>query len=276
MDSFQRGGLIFPVRDESPPGEGAVHAEPVVLLHGFPQDAGSFDRVTPALHARGFRTLVPTQRGYAASARPTSRRAYSTTETTADLVALLDAAGVDRAHVVGHDWGGAPAWAIGAWHPDRVASLTVLSTPHPGAMAASFVSSLQGLRSWYMGFFQLPAVPELAAGKTLSNTLASSGLPPEFVARYTAAMAEPGALTGALNWYRGMPFSARPAVGRITVPTSYVWGRTDFALGRAAAERTRGWVDGQYTFVELDAGHWLPETRPDEVAAAIVEQAAAA
>jgi len=159
---------------------------------------------------------------------------------------------------------------MGAWHPNRVSSLTVLSTPHPGAMAMSFVSSLQGLRSLYMLLFNLPALPEVVAGRTLRRTLVRSGLPASDVERYCAAMEEPDALTGALNWYRGMPFSLRPPVGKIEVPTTYVWGRHDFALGRAAADATRAWVRAPYRFVELDAGHWLPETRPDEVAAAII------
>ena len=112
MDFFQRSGLTFSVRDEGPADGPAV-----VLLHGFPQDASAFNEVVPVLHASGLRTLAPTQRGYAATARPPHRRDYSTAETTADVIALLDAAGLDQAHVVGHDWGGAPAWAMGAWHP---------------------------------------------------------------------------------------------------------------------------------------------------------------
>src|SRR4029450_2102501 len=96
------------------------------------------------------------------------------------------------------------------------------------------------------------------------------GLPDEFVDRYAAAIAEPGALTGALNWYRGMPFSLRPPVGRISVPTTYIWGRNDAALARAAVDLTPDYVVGPYDVVELDAGHWLPETEPDAVADAIL------
>lgn len=265
LASFTRAGLVFPVVDTGPVGGDAV-----VLLHGFPQTASAFDQVAPVLNENGLRTLVPSQRGYAPGARPVGRRAYTTAETSADVVALLDAAGIDRAHIVGHDWGGAPAWAMGAWHPDRVRSLTVLSTPHPAAMAAAFKSSLQGIRSAYIAMFQLPLVPELLLSAALPTLLARSGLPADYVERYRRAMSEPGALTGALSWYRGIPFSARPGVGRITVPTTYVWGSRDAALGRTAAELTQSWVDGPYQFVELAAGHWLPETRPLDVAAAVM------
>jgi pimeloyl-ACP methyl ester carboxylesterase len=265
MDRFSRDGLTFRVADEGP-----AEGEAVVLLHGWPQDGSAFAEVVPLLHASGLRTLVPTQRGYTAEARPRDRRAYRTSETASDVLALLDAAGLPQAHVVGHDWGGAQAWALGAWHPERVSSLTVLSTPHPAAMAAALVSGGQALRSWYMGLFQVPVFPELLVGRTLRRTLAGSGLPAEHVDRYVRAMAEPGALTGSLNWYRGLPFSARPAVGRVGVPTTYVWGRHDFALGRPAAERTAAYVRGPYRFVELDAGHWLPEANPEEVAEAVL------
>jgi pimeloyl-ACP methyl ester carboxylesterase len=265
MDRFTRDGLTFSVADEGPSG-----GEAVVLLHGFPQDGASFAQVVPLLHASGLRTLVPVQRGYVPQARPRARRAYRTEETAADVLALLDAAGLAEAHLVGHDWGGAQAWAVSAWHPERVSTLTALSTPHPAAMAGALVLGGQALRSWYMGLFQLPAVPELLVGRTLAGSLMSTGLPAEHAERYARAMAEPGALTGALNWYRGLPFSTRPPVGRVGVPTTFVWGRNDPFLGRTAAEATARYVTAPYRFVELDAGHWLPETRPEDVAEAVL------
>jgi pimeloyl-ACP methyl ester carboxylesterase len=97
-------------------------------------------------------------------------------------------------------------------------------------------------------------------------------VPDEFVDRYAAAMAEPGALTGALNWYRGIPFSTRSPLGRITVPTTYIWGRHDVALARTAAELTANYVVGPYEVVELNAGYWLPETEADAVADGILAQ----
>jgi pimeloyl-ACP methyl ester carboxylesterase len=268
MEQFARGSLTFGVADAGPAGDDAV-----VLLHGFPQQPSAFDAVLPALHAHGLRTLVPTQRGYAASCRPPRRRDYAAAETAADVIALLDAADLPRAHVVGHDWGGAQAWAVAGAYPRRVASVTVLSTPHPAALLKSFVTSGQALRSWYMGAFQLPWLPEQLAARSLTTTLTDSRLPPANVTAYVAAMRAPGALTGALNWYRGMPFG-KP-VGTIAVPSTYVWGRHDFALGRAAAEATEAYVTAPYRFVELDDGHWLPETSPDAVAAEILAQVAA-
>jgi pimeloyl-ACP methyl ester carboxylesterase len=265
MDHFVRPGLRFDVVDSGP-----ADAPAVVLLHGFPQQPFSFESVASRLRAAGLRTLTPTQRGYSPAARPGRRRDYRTAATAADVVAMLDTAGLNQAHIVGHDWGGNQAWCVAAWHPDRVVSLTVLSTPHPAAFLKALLTSRQGLLSWYVGLFQLPALPELRARRTLAKSLRDSGLPPEFVDRYTAAMAEPGALTAALNWYRGIPFSRRPRLGRIKVPTSYVWGRHDIALARRAVELTADHVVGPYEVVELEAGHWLPETKPDAVADAVL------
>jgi pimeloyl-ACP methyl ester carboxylesterase len=268
LHQFERAGLTFEVRDEGPVDAGGT----VLLLHGFPQTPSAFDGVAPQLHAAGLRTLAPTQRGYSPGARPAARSAYRIGEIAADAVALLDAAGIDQAHVLGHDLGGLAAWALAGLHPDRVASLTVLSTPHPSALAWSMTHSGQGLRSWYLGFFQLPRLPERLIGGRLRAQLRSTGLPAAAADEYAAAMARPGALTGALGWYRGLAASRQDHIGRITVPTTYVWGRHDFALGRAAAQATGRFVTAAYLFVELDAGHWLPENDAGEVAALTLDR----
>ena len=260
---------MFPVRDNGPEG-----ADTVVLLHGFPQDVSCYDDVVPKLLTAGYRVLVPTQRGYAASARPPRRRDYRPNELTNDVIGLLDAAGVDRAHVVGHDWGGAVAWGVAGRYPERVRSVTVLSTPHPRAWAESMLRSNQALRSWYMAFFQLPRLPEFLLASRLSRTLSDTGLPAEHVDRNCALMADRRALTGAVNWYRGMLLSG--VTPDVAVPTSYLWGARDFALGRVAAERTAAHVTGDDTFEALNAGHWLPEPRSDQVAEAIIERARSA
>jgi pimeloyl-ACP methyl ester carboxylesterase len=266
MDSFRRNGLTFDVRDAGP-GNG----EPVVLLHGFPQDSAAWDLVAPALHQHGLRTLAPDQRGYSPMARPRGRSQYTLRETTADVLGLLDAAGLESAHVVGHDWGGIVAWALGAWHPDRVRTLTALSVPHPAAMAKAMVTSDQGLRSYYMGVFQLPLLPErlLLAGNgaALRRLLRSGGLDDALVDHYVRRMQEPGALSSALGWYRALPWSGRDPVGTVRVPTLHVWSTGDAFLGRAATEATERFVEAPYR-LEVLAGvpHWIPELAADRVA----------
>ncbi len=277
MDSFARDGLDFTVRDGGPPG-----GEPVVLLHGFPQTGDAFDAVVPALHAAGLRTLVPDQRGYAPRARPPGRRAYVLEEAVADALALLDAAGVEAAHVVGHDWGGAVAWALAGEHPERTRTATVLSTPHPSALQRAAAVGDQALRSSYMGFFQVPFVPEAVllagGGAALHRVLRASGLPEPAARTYVARMREPGALTGALGWYRAVPLRGGLALPPSQVPTTYAWGARDVALGRTAAEQTgkhAGHGGADYRFEVLErAGHWLPEAHPDDVARLVLERLA--
>ena len=266
MQRFERAGLTFDVRDGGPSG-----GEPVVLLHGFPQDSSSWRLIEPLLQAQGLRTLAVDQRGYSPQARPPRRADYAMPELVADVLALLDAADLSSAHVVGHDWGGAVAWQLAGLHPDRVRSLTVLSTPHPRALSVAARKSTQLLRSGYMFFFQLPVVPELVVARTLGSSLRRSGLPPEFAAHNAQRMREPGALTAALNWYRGLPLSLSGPQPRCPVPTTYIWGRRDPFLGRVAAEATADFVTAPYRFVELDAPHWLPETHPAQVAAVITD-----
>jgi len=273
VETYERDGLVFDVTDSGDPG-----GDTVVLLHGWPQDRSAWRDVIPGLTEAGLRVLAPDQRGYSPRARPPGRHAYRMSQLVGDVEALVTASGADRVHLVGHDWGGAVAWAVGERHPSMLRSLTVLSTPHHRALAAA-MPGIQALRSSYIAAFQLPWLPEVVLRHTLPGLLRGSGLPEDHTDRYAARMREDGCLTSSLAWYRAMalhPKAVRPGlVGDrlVTVPTTYVWGRRDPALGRQAAERTASCVEADYRFVELDAGHWLPETRADEVVAAILSRA---
>lgn len=260
MDQFRNGPLTFPVRDSAPSGE--PNGEAVVLLHGFPQVGSSWDALVPSLTGAGYRVLVPDQRGYAPTALPRGRRAYRMSELARDVVALLDEAGAEQAHVVGHDWGAAAAWATAAEHPKRVLSLTALSVPHPSAMLAAGLRSTQALKSWYMLFFQLPWLPEFLLGprrpgarRRLVRALVASGQERAAAERDATALAAPGVFTGALNWYRAVPYSRR--LGRVDVPTLFLWGRRDRFIGRRAASLCGRYVAAPYEFRELPGDHWI-------------------
>jgi pimeloyl-ACP methyl ester carboxylesterase len=266
VDSFRRDGLTFDVRDGGPPD-----GDPVLLLHGFPQDSTAWARVEPLLHRSGLRTLAPDQRGYSPMARPRGRANYRLRHTVDDALALLDAAGLDHAHVVGHDHGGMVAWALGAWHPDRVRTLTALSVPHPAAMAKAMLTSNQALRSYYIALFQLPVLPEqvllAGGGAALRRGLSAGGLPDDVVDRYVTRMQEPGALTAALAWYRALPWNAQDPVGTVRVPTLHMWSTGDPFLGRAGIDATAAFVDAPYRLEVLQGvNHWIPELAPDVVA----------
>ncbi|GED97983.1 alpha/beta hydrolase [Gordonia crocea] len=275
ITTFSNDGLTFDVVDSGP-----ADGEPIVLLHGFPQRASSWDRVAPLLHEQGYRTVAPDQRGYSPGARPKGRKAYSLTHLAGDASALIDVIG-KPAHIVGHDWGAAAAWATAAAYPDKVTSLTAVSVGHPMAFVGSMGTSNQLLRSWYMAFFQLPGVPEkILASKSgpAGKAMASMGMTPEMIERFRHEIVAAGALRGGLGWYRALPFSTpKTMVGKVSVPTTMVWSDDDAALGIKQAAGSAKYVDAPFDLVVVEgASHWIPDERPDELAAAILARVASA
>ncbi|CAG7581522.1 alpha/beta fold hydrolase [Rhodococcus opacus] len=266
------GDLTFDVTT-SGPADGA----PVVLLHGFPESAASWEPVSARLNESGLRTYAPNQRGYSPGARPDGVDSYRIDHLVADVIGLLDALDLDTAHLVGHDWGAAVAWVVAARHPDRINSLTTVSVPHPGAFGWALREDAdQKERSSYIRLLRMEGKAERVLLDDNAHSLRAmfgDVVPPALVDRHVALLSEPGALTAALNWYRAMTsdFEQTPAV---TVPTTYVWSTGDQALGRAGAERCGEFVDAPYEFVVLDgATHWIPEQRPDALADAILMRA---
>lgn len=248
---------------------GPEQGDLVLLLHGFPQTADAWLAQLTALGAAGYRALAPNQRGYCVGARPAAPRAYATDELVKDALDFANVHGAERFHVVGHDWGGAFAWHVASREPDRVITLTSVATPHPAAFAEALPRSTQLLRSSYMALFRTPWVAEqlLSAGNftALRVMLERSGLSSERVGRYIDVLKEPGAFTAALNWYRAAG-TGTSRVGNIEVPTLYVWGANDGALGPEAARLTEKYVNGPYRFEVLDdAPHWIPEERADQL-----------
>lgn len=271
---FTNDEFSFKVTDSGPLG-----GEVIVCLHGFPQPASSWGQVAAQLVAAGYRVLAPTQRGYSAGARPLDRRAYTTAQLAGDIVALLDTAETDRAHIVGHDWGGGVAWQFAASHPDRCATLTSVSTPHPGAMAASMTKSNQLLHSWYMLAFQIPWLPEKLMAtvgvERAKATFMKDGLSDSSAAASAELLCDPATARGMIGWYRALPFAGKEPIGKVDVPSAYIWSDHDKYLGRWAAEHTADWVTGPYRFVEISGGtHWLPDTHPTTIADTVTTLAA--
>lgn len=271
IEQFTNDGLTFDVTDTGPPDGRAV-----ILLHGFPEDRGCWSAVASRLAGAGYRALAPDQRGYSPGARPEGRSSYKVSSLVGDVLALADAAGCERFDVVGHDWGGGVAWDLAARHPSRVNTVTVLSTPHPQAMLGSMLRSSQLLHSWYMVFFQLPAVPEavfrVAGGRQMEASLRRSGLDAASAARYSERFSQPGAMTGPINWYRALPLSGGDRPPAVKVPTLYVWSDGDRFLTRKAAELTARYVEGPYRFEVLAGGsHWLPTGAPERVSELLLE-----
>ncbi len=267
------------VRESGPPD-----GSPVLLLHGFPQGADSWDAVTPALAAAGYRTVAPDQRGYSPGARPRSRADYRLDEMVDDACAVIDARAGGRAHVVGHDWGAAVAWRLAARHPGRVRTLTALSVPPLAAYTRSLVTSRQLVASWYVWAFQVPGLAERvlgAHGRAFSPRLAAvlrrTGQSRVRAERDAARLADPAALTAALNWYRGaLAGRPGPADPPVPVPTLFVWSDGDTAILRPAVELVHRHVSGPYRYAELrGVSHWIPEEAPDALVELLLPHLAA-
>jgi pimeloyl-ACP methyl ester carboxylesterase len=264
ITTYQRDGLTFDVLDEGP-----LDGDVVVLLHGFPQLNTCWAGVSPLLNEAGYRTLAPNRRGYADGARPRGRRPYVVSELAADIAELIRLTG-RPAHVVGHDWGAATAWATAMMHGPLVRTLTSLQVPHPGAFLGTMAKG-QAVKSWYMGFFQLPFVPErLLGNRPLAQRVCREiGMTSEMFEHYWRDFGEhPARITGGLGAYRALPLTdPRTTRVKVTVPTTHVWSTDEQFLVRAGAERCGQYVDAPYRLEVLEGlDHWLPDKHPDEVA----------
>ncbi|MGW3355231.1 alpha/beta fold hydrolase [Streptomyces bungoensis] len=245
---------------------GPPEGRPVLLLHGFPQTGRAWQRQVSALAGHGYRVVAPDQRGYSPGARHPRPEDYRIGLLVDDVAAITEELGWAAFDLVGHDWGGAVAWWTAHAHPDRVRTLTVVSTPHPGALATALRTDHdQRGRSHYMiDWRETPATEErmLAHDAEQLRALYAGKVPHDSAESYVRHLSRPGALTAALNWYR----AGRPdgAIGAVRVPTLYVWSTEDSAFGPAAARETGRWVDGPYRFEILrGVSHWVPEEAPD-------------
>jgi pimeloyl-ACP methyl ester carboxylesterase len=262
-------GVDFEVRVGGPEDGPAV-----LLLHGFPQHGGMWDTVTPALHARGLRTYAPDQRGYSPGTLSSDVDSYRMPELVADMVALLDALGVASADVVGHDWGSVVGWHLAGAYSDRVHTYTAFSVPHPNAVgrARHTDGGSQKERSSYMLLFAQEGKAERVLLEDDARRLwrLFEPLSRDEARPYVEALLRPGALTGALNWYRRLE---RPDLGPAQVPVTYVWGEDDFAMGPVAAAACADFVaPGQdYRFVPVPGiSHWVVDQVPDLAATEII------
>ena len=255
---------------------GPPDGELVLLLHGFPQFADSWAAVMEALGAGGFRAVAVDQRGYSPGAQPADIGAYGMGELVADVVAFADALGAGRFHLAGHDWGGAVAWAVAAKHPDRLRTLTVLATPHLDAFAEALANDAdQKKKSLYMMLFRAPGhLAEktfLAFDAKVLRGVYEGKVAEAEVERNVARLRAGETLTCALNWYRANEFAG--GLGPVRVPTLYVWGDQDVALGAVAAKDTGHYVSGRYQFVRLSGcSHWLLEEEPGQVSRLMLAQ----
>ena len=263
---------------------GEAGAPLVLLLHGFAESMHCWRAQLAALATAGFRAVAPSQRGYSAGARPDTGDTanYQIERLMDDAMAIAAAGGYGdrRFHLVGHDWGGSIAWALADRFPNRLASLTVLSRPHPNAFNRALEMSHgdQAQRSRHHKAFLEPDAADVVLAddaKWLRERLATNGVPTAAIEQHLSVLGNKAAMEGALAWYRARG-AIRGPLGPIRVPTLYIWGDADDTVGRMAAEGTVDFVAAPYRFEVLaGVGHFAADQAPDRVNELLLEQVAA-
>jgi len=266
---IKANGLSFHVVVE---GEGPA----VLLLHGFPDSSYLWRYQIPALADAGLRVIVPDLRGFGESDKPHAVEAYRLEAILGDVTGILDALAVERAHVVGHDWGAAVAWVMASLLPQRVERLVALSAGHPAQFRALGIRQRE--MSWYMLLFQFAGVAEEALARDdwrlARELLRGDG----DLDRYVADLSRPGALTAALNWYRAnvppqILFGADPPLlPPVGCPTMGVWSSGDHYLTEELMSGSGAHVQGVWRYERIEgASHWIPIDAPDHLNRLLLE-----
>jgi pimeloyl-ACP methyl ester carboxylesterase len=269
---------------------GPADAPAIILLHGFPESHRTWRHQIADL-SRDYRVIAPDQRGFGGSDKPQGVEAYETATIVKDVLALADALGVKHFTLVGHDWGGAVAWAAALQHPFRVQRLVIVNAPHPLVFQKSVIEDAdQRDASQYIRAFRSPlmetGIRAMGLGTFFDKTFGShadlSKVSPEEKQHYLDDWGQEGALTSMLNWYRAAKIEV-PAVGEeakaplwthlpfphVHPPTLVVWGLKDVALLPVQLEGLHGLVNDLRIVTSATAGHFIPWEEPETVTAAI-------
>ena len=262
---------------------GTPGAPLVLLLHGFAESMHCWRAQVAALGDMGYRAVAPSQRGYSPGARPDPREFshYLIDRLMDDAMAIVAASGYGdaRFHLVGHDWGGSIAWGLADRHHERLASLTILSRPHPNAFnrALQMTDAEQAQRSRHHKAFLEPDAADVVLAdnaKWLRDRLAANGVPAAAIEAHLAVLGNKDAMEAALAWYRARG-AIRGPLGPIRVPTLYIWGDADDTVGRIAAEGTVDFIAAPYRFEVLPGvGHFAADQAPERVCELLLEHLA--
>jgi len=269
IESFQREGFSFDVIDSGP-----LDGQPFVLLHGFPETNKSWQETAEILNQNGYRTFAVNQRGYSLGAQPQNRRDYRSSALVEDVNALIDMI-QQQVYLVGHDWGAVVAWDVAQRYPEKIKHLITISVPHKAAFMRSMLSSNQLLKSYYIGLFQLPKIPELLFEKLPKlglGLLKDSGMTAKQLEDFQQDIVVEKRLSSALNWYRGLPFSSNKNLTQpVFVPTLFIWGKHDSAIGSKSVALNHHYVKAAYKEIVMDATHWIPVQNAKQLSQHILE-----
>ena len=267
--------------------DGPENGTPVILLHGFPEFSYGWRKQVPALVEAGYRVIVPDQRGYNLSDKPKGVSSYDVEILAKDVIALFDHFGIEKAFLVGHDWGAVVAWTVALNHPERLQKLAILNVPHPDVMTEFVLKNAeQRKKSWYVFFFQIPFFVEWTLRRdnfhNMARMLVGSGrkstFSPQDLIEYKRAWSQPGALTGMLNWYRAVfrrslrhAFGKKVSARRVSVPTLMLWGKRDVALSyKMVAPSIALCDDGKAVLFEKST-HWVQHDEAGAVNKNLIE-----
>jgi pimeloyl-ACP methyl ester carboxylesterase len=263
---------------------GEPDAPLVLLLHGFAESMQCWRAQVAALADMGYRAVAPSQRGYSPLARPDPRDPshYHIDRLMEDAMAIAAACGhADRRfHLAGHDWGGSIAWALADRHAERIASLTILSRPHPNAFnrALQMDDGEQANRSRHHKAFLEPGAADVVLAddcRWLRERWTAAGVPVGAMTAHLAVLGNRDAMEAALAWYRARG-AIRSPLGPIRVPVLFIWGDADDTVGRAAAEGTRDFIAAPYRFEVLPGGsHFTADQMPERVSELMLSHVAA-
>ena len=257
---------------------GIEENELVMLLHGFPETSHMWIKLMEKLSSLGYFCVAPDMRGYSKNACPRGVKNYTIKKLSEDILNISDAFNANKFHLIGHDWGAGIGWNIVYHNPEKIMSWTALSVPHPrGLRKAIKMDKEQSKKSRYIGWFLFPLVPEFMLRKNDFERFRKlwKHSSSEELNNYLSVFRRKYSLTAALNYYRANLGRRKvQTIGEITSPTLFIWGKNDLAIGRAAAENNHKYMKGDYTFLELDGGHWLIQTNYIEVETAVIEHLA--
>jgi pimeloyl-ACP methyl ester carboxylesterase len=273
-DKLKTQNFVFDVRTAGDPSHPLV-----ILMHGFPETNHMWITLMKTLSEKGYFCVAPNMRGYSPGARPKGKNQYRVDMLQEDIDQMRTIYQKEKFHLVGHDWGAAVGWKYVHDHPNNILSWSGLSVPHLQSFGHAIThDQVQHKMSAYIRRFQLPWLPEMQIRK---NDFAifkkfwkySSE---EEMQDYLGVFRQKGALTAALNYYRGnypllKQAGSQQMLGEITVPTLFIWGEKDIAISAAAVEGGHQYMKGPYEFVKIEGGHWLIQTHFDQVSQAIVK-----
>jgi pimeloyl-ACP methyl ester carboxylesterase len=258
---------------------GMHHKKVILFLHGFPEYGGAWIKQARFLSQNGYHVVAPDQRGYNLSSKPATVRDYLPAKLAGDIAALIKTLTSEPVTIVGHDWGGAVAWTLAQHYGPVVERLIILNMPHPLVMQKNLKSNPgQMVKSWYAGFFQLPALPEILCSafdfKWLTLSLLKTARPHTFSAKeisdYQKTWSQPQALRSMINWYRAYKYNQLDIAPEVHIPSLILWGAKDTFLGRNMADESIKKCSRGELVILPQATHWLHHEEPDEVNAQIL------